>query len=183
MNKTVLLNENPVIYEKNEKSLKEWVNFFDEIKDTKKKNFQIEVIDKQEIYDLLANITDPEHPLTLEQLAVVNLDDIHLQNDETDKIVYLTVEITPTIPHCSMATLIGLCVRVRLERCLPPRFRINVKIKKNTHQSEKQVNKQLRDKERVAAALGIKPATSKCYSWNDGFMCLKIQNHFRIHMK
>ncbi|CCJ30979.1 unnamed protein product [Pneumocystis jirovecii] len=156
MSRTTLINENPIIYEKNEKSLKEWIDFFDEIKDDKKENnFQIEAIDKQEIYSLLANITDPEHPLTLEQLAVVNLDDIYLQDDETNKIIYLTVELTPTIPHCSMATLIGLCVRVRLERCLPPRFRINVKIKKDTHQSEKQVNKQLRDKERVAAALGI----------------------------
>ncbi|KTW32576.1 iron-sulfur cluster assembly protein CIA2 [Pneumocystis jirovecii RU7] len=154
MSRTTLINENPIIYEKNEKSLKEWIDFFDEIKDDKKENnFQIEAIDKQEIYSLLANITDPEHPLTLEQLAVVNLDDIYLQDDETNKIIYLTVELTPTIPHCSMATLIGLCVRVRLERCLPPRFRINVKIKKDTHQSEKQVNKQLRDKERVAAAL------------------------------
>ncbi|KAG4306402.1 hypothetical protein PORY_000390 [Pneumocystis oryctolagi] len=153
MNKEPLLNANPVVYEKNERLLKEWINFFDEIKD-KKDNFEIdEIIDKQEIYDLLVGITDPEHPLTLEQLAVINLEDIYLQNDETNKITYVSVEITPTIPHCSMATLIGLCIRVRLERCLPPRFRINVKIKKDTHQNEKQVNKQLKDKERVAAAL------------------------------
>ncbi|KAG4301792.1 hypothetical protein PCANB_001982 [Pneumocystis canis] len=157
MNKESLININPIIYEKNEKSLKEWINFFNEIKDnTKQDNLETkEVIDKQEIYDLLANITDPEHPLTLEQLGVVNLDDIYLYDNETNKTTHLTVEITPTIPHCSMATLIGLCIRVRLERCLPPRFRINVKIKKDTHQNEKQINKQLGDKERVAAALGI----------------------------
>ena len=56
------------------------------------------------------------------------------------------------ITHCSLATLIGLGIRVRLERSLPPRFRITILLKKGTHDSENQVNKQLNDKERVAAA-------------------------------
>ena len=63
------------------------------------------------------------------------------------------VEFTPTIPHCSMATLIGLCIRVKLLRCLPPRFKTNVRIYPGSHASEKDINKQLNDKERVAAAL------------------------------
>ena len=62
------------------------------------------------------------------------------------------VRITPTITHCSLATLIGLGIRVRVERSLSPRFRITILLKKGTHQSENQVNKQLNDKERVAAA-------------------------------
>jgi hypothetical protein len=65
---------------------------------------------------------------------------------------HVLVEITPTITHCSLATLIGLGIRVRLDRCLPPRFRITINVRKGTHQSENQVNKQLNDKERVAAA-------------------------------
>jgi len=52
-----------------------------------------------------------------------------------------------------MATLIGLCIRVRLERALPQRFRVDIRVRKGTHQSESQVNKQLNDKERVAAAV------------------------------
>jgi len=52
-----------------------------------------------------------------------------------------------------MATLIGLAIRVRLLRTLPPRFKVLVEIAPGTHQSEKAVNKQLADKERVAAAL------------------------------
>ena len=31
---------------------------------------------------------------------------------------------TPTIPHCSMATLIGLSIRVKLLRALPSRFKV-----------------------------------------------------------
>jgi hypothetical protein len=53
----------------------------------------------------------------------------------------------------SMATLIGLCIRVKLLRALPPRFKVTVKVSPGTHASEDAVNKQLADKERVAAAL------------------------------
>lgn len=115
---------------------------------------QEEPIDEQEIFDLISTISDPEHPLTLAQLAVVNLEDIHIThgaNKYTD-ISEVLIKITPTITHCSLATLIGLGIRVRLQRCLPPRFRIRILIKEGTHQSENQVNKQLNDKERVAAA-------------------------------
>lgn len=110
-------------------------------------------IDAQEIFDLISTISDPEHPLTLAQLAVVNLLDITVTHGASkDDISEVLIKITPTITHCSLATLIGLGIRVRLERSLPPRFRIRIFIKEGTHQSENQVNKQLNDKERVAAA-------------------------------
>lgn len=44
-------------------------------------------------------------------------------------------------------------MRVRLEQALPPRFRVDVRIKEGTHSTADQVNRQLGDKERVAAAL------------------------------
>jgi hypothetical protein len=52
-----------------------------------------------------------------------------------------------------MATLIGLCIRVKLLRSLPQRFKVRVEVAPGTHASEAVVNKQLNDKERVAAAL------------------------------
>lgn len=52
-----------------------------------------------------------------------------------------------------MATLIGLSIRVKLMRSLPPRFKVVVQVNPGTHASEKSVNKQLADKERIAAAL------------------------------
>ncbi|KIW04049.1 uncharacterized protein PV09_04868 [Verruconis gallopava] len=114
-----------------------------------------EPIDEQEIYDLIAPISDPEHPLSLGSLAVVNLPDIHIKPPTSPRsnISTVLVEITPTITHCSLATVIGLGVRVRLEQALPPRFRVDVRIKKGTHSTDDAVNKQLGDKERVAAAL------------------------------
>ena len=42
---------------------------------------------------------------------------------------------------------------MRLEQALPPRFRVDVKIKEGTHSSAESVTRQLGDKERVAAAL------------------------------
>ncbi|GAA5932589.1 iron-sulfur cluster assembly protein CIA2 [Sporobolomyces koalae] len=109
-----------------------------------------EDIDQDEIFDLIRSISDPEHPLTLEQLAVVSASQITVQNGKRPQVL---VEFTPTIPHCSMATLIGLSLRVRLLRSLPERFKVDIRVKEGTHQSENAVNKQLNDKERVAAAL------------------------------
>jgi metal-sulfur cluster biosynthetic enzyme len=99
--------------------------------------------------DLIRDITDPEHPLTLEELHVVQESLIQVDNDNND----IQVNFTPTIPHCSMATLIGLSIRVKLLRCLPARFKVKVEVTKGTHNAENAVNKQLADKERVAAAL------------------------------
>ena len=52
-----------------------------------------------------------------------------------------------------MATLIGLCLRVKLIRSLPKRFKVSIRITPGAHASELDINKQLNDKERVAAAL------------------------------
>ncbi|KAI5943144.1 Cytosolic iron-sulfur assembly component 2B [Manis javanica] len=98
---------------------------------------------------LIRSINDPEHPLTLEELNVV--EQVRVQVSDPENTV--AVAFTPTIPHCSMATLIGLSIKVKLLRSLPQRFKMDVHITPGTHASEHAVNKQLADKERVAAAL------------------------------
>ncbi|KAL2141501.1 hypothetical protein VTI28DRAFT_2375 [Corynascus sepedonium] len=117
-----------------------------------------EPMDAQDIYDLISTISDPEHPHTLGQLSVVRLPDIHLNPSpadlsDPDSLVTVLVELTPTINHCSLATVIGLAVRCRLEQTLPPNYRVDVRMKSGTHAQDDQVTKQLGDKERVAAAL------------------------------
>lgn len=69
---------------------------------------------------------------TLEQLGVVNLNAIELSNQDRT----VRVAITPTIPHCSMITLIGLCVKVQLLRLLPEYMRVSVVLEKNSHMQE-----------------------------------------------
>ena len=76
-----------------------------------------------------------------------------------------SVRFTPTVDHCSMATLIGLCLRVHLLRVLPPRFKVAISLAPGSHASEGAINKQLADKERVAAALenpGLLGMVEKC---------------------
>lgn len=51
------------------------------------------------------------------------------------------------------ATLIGLSIKIKLQRSLARRFKTVVVIKEGTHDSEHAVNKQLDDKERIAAAI------------------------------
>ncbi|CAL5436294.1 unnamed protein product [Camellia sinensis] len=63
------------------------------------------------------------------------------------------VTFTPTVEHCSMATVIGLCLRVKLMRSLPLHYKVDIRVAPGTHATEAAVNKQLNDKERVAAAL------------------------------
>lgn len=98
---------------------------------------------------MIRNINDPEHPLTLEELHVLEEGLITVNNENSE----VLIKFTPTIPHCSMASLIGLSIRVKLLRALPPRFKVSVEIAPGTHASEHSINKQLNDKERVAASL------------------------------
>ncbi|KAJ6327089.1 hypothetical protein OIU78_014051 [Salix suchowensis] len=95
------------------------------------------------------DIKDPEHPYSLEELKVITEDAIEVD----DKNSYVRVTFTPTVEHCSMATVIGLCLRVKLMRSLPQRYKVDIRVAPGTHATESAVNKQLNDKERVAAAL------------------------------
>lgn len=114
-----------------------------------------EEIDEQEVYDLISSIMDPEHPLTLGSLGVVNLEDIKIipPSSPRSRISSVRVLITPTTSACSLTTVIGLGVKVRLVNALPPRFRVDVRIKEGTSSTADEANKQLGDKERVAAAM------------------------------
>ena len=98
---------------------------------------------------MIRHITDPEHPNTLEDLAVLNLEDIAVMRQTSE----VRVDFTPTIPNCGMATLIGLMIRVKLLRSLPLQYKVDIYIKEGKHDQESDINKQLNDKERVLAAL------------------------------
>ena len=119
------------------------------------------------------DVTDPEHPYTLEQLKVVSEDAITVKDKEgivrcahlelctfLDNVwqtilleqsegawIYkslcgrpckliqglcifcaCSVQFTPTVQHCSMATLIGLSLSVKLMQTLPSRFKVRSSI-------------------------------------------------------
>ena len=95
---TELINANPTIYNPTIERIDSSLEFDDED--------ERDVISSNEIYSYVRHLLDPEHPLTLEQLHVVCKEHI-VVNDEDN---YILVQFTPTIPHCSMATLIGMYV-------------------------------------------------------------------------
>lgn len=143
--------------------------------------------------DILRTIRDPEKPSTLEDLHVVYEEGIFVQSPTSDNVqvvrrnhfksthwIWLTpfcfqirVEFNPTVPHCSLATLIGLCIRVKIERNIQHKLKLDIYIKKGAHTTEDEskysmldltlwaaiddsfisVNKQINDKERIAAAM------------------------------
>lgn len=83
---------------------------------------EVEAIDQDEIFgacgapshpvqqadfrpELIRSISDPEHrSMSLEQLAVVSAPQIVFDAKHPDRV---TVEFTPTVPHCGMSTFIG----------------------------------------------------------------------------
>jgi len=106
-------------------------------------------LEAEDIYDLISTIRDPEHPYTLEELSVVSEELINL--DQTNKT--LDICFTPTVPHCSLSTLIGLMMRVKLMTYIPKSLKVSIRVTPGSHDQEAEINKQLNDKERVAAAL------------------------------
>uniref|UniRef100_A0A3Q2QGX0 Cytosolic iron-sulfur assembly component 2A n=1 Tax=Fundulus heteroclitus TaxID=8078 RepID=A0A3Q2QGX0_FUNHE len=53
--------------------------------------------------------------------------------------------------YCVMSA--GLCIQVKLQRCLPFKHKLEIYISEGTHSIEEDINKQINDKERIAAAM------------------------------
>ncbi|TKY70383.1 AE7 1 [Spatholobus suberectus] len=145
-----LINANPVVHAKKERVARSEDPHADD------------AVDPLDIYDILfllasfslptlfaVDIRDPEHPYSLEQLSVLSKESITVD----DKLGRILITFTPTVQHCSMATVIGLCLRVKLKHYFPPHYKVDIKVSPGSHADEESVNKQLNDKERVAAAL------------------------------
>ncbi|KAL0547157.1 hypothetical protein IC582_017085 [Cucumis melo] len=141
-----LINANPVVHAKKERIARSEDFHGDD------------AVDPLEIYDILflifcipfcLDIRDPEHPYSLEQLSVLSEESITVD----EKLGRILITFTPTIQHCSMATVIGLCLRVKLKHFFPPHYKVDIKVSPGSHANEDSVNKQLNDKERVAAAM------------------------------
>nr|XP_022332858.1 MIP18 family protein FAM96A-like [Crassostrea virginica] len=106
---------------------------------------------KELVYDLIRGIVDPEKPETLEDLNVIREEDITINRLNEDYLVQIL--FVPTVPHCSLASLIGLSIRTKLETSIPDKFKLDIFIKEGTHETADDINKQINDKERIAAAM------------------------------
>ena len=106
-----------------------------------------------DIYDLIREIKDPEFSQTLEELNVLREDLTKVVTVAPD-VLDIRITFVPTVPHCHLATLIGLCIRTKLERDLEHfKHKLYISIAEDSHSSAIEITKQINDKERVAAAL------------------------------
>lgn len=111
------------------------------------------------VFELLRDIKDPEHPLTLEQLDVIKSDYIKVESvgyagqgiNVGYPMHFITISFKPTVPHCSMAGIIGLSIKFLLQTFISG-YHLKVLILKDTHTNWESLSKQLNDKDRVLAA-------------------------------
>ncbi len=77
-----LLNANPIIYTKKAKTSAAFdaSKVYDEN--------ECDLLDRNEIFDLIRGINDPEHPLTLEELNVVQEDLISIDHSSSKLLLY-----------------------------------------------------------------------------------------------
>lgn len=129
-------------------------------------------LDAIDIFDAIRDIRDPERPNTLEELNVIDenlIDVLHLNLEESNQstfgaielapteIFVITIWITPTVKHCSLVADISLCIRMRLHQVfgdvMLQNYKIDIRLTEGSHDQEASVNRQINDKERVAAAM------------------------------
>ncbi len=138
-------NLNPLIKTKLYKYNNDW------LKERKKfeNNDSIEdKIDIYEVFEIIRNIKDPEHPYNLEELNIVSLEEISVDNENR----LITVYFTPTIENCTFASFIGLSIKKKLLNFISPKYNIDVIIKEPKNENDKNLNKQMNDKERLEAS-------------------------------
>ncbi|XP_024933997.2 protein AE7 isoform X2 [Ziziphus jujuba] len=117
-------NANPVVYKKKERQVRGAPSDTDES--------AVEPIDHLEVFDHLRNIKDPEHHYSLEELRVISEDAIEVE----DHCSFVRVTFTPTVNSCGMALVIALCLRMKLMRSLPSRYKVDIRVAPGSHSDE-----------------------------------------------
>ena len=104
-----------------------------------------------DVYDIIKGIQDPEKDASLEDLEVVKEELVSVTR-LSDEQYHIKVVFVPTVPHCSLANLIGLSMRVKLQQNLMVSHKLDISVQEGSHSTADEINKQINDKERVAAA-------------------------------
>ena len=148
-------NLTPLIKNNLHKYKKEWI----EERERNENDDNIEdEIDIYEVFEIIRDINDPEYPYNLEALNIISLEDIIVDNNNR----IITVYFTPTIETCSFSSLIGLSIKKKLKNFISPKYHINVLIKEAKSEYNKNLNKQINDKERIESS-SLNENISKIY--------------------
>lgn len=65
-------------------------------------------------------------------------DGIFIKQPTDSNVFVVRIEFNPTVPHCSLATLIGLCIRIKIMRSFAHNLKLDIFIKKGSHNTEEE---------------------------------------------
>jgi hypothetical protein len=116
---------------------------------TQSENSYLQII--TEIYEIIRSIRDAEHPYTLEQLDVINEKEI--QVEEKNGKLYVTIFWKP-VNAGQYTAHVGMAILMKLQEKLKGmnKLKITLTMKGGSPKYRKMIDKQLNDKERLAAA-------------------------------
>ncbi|KAM3278431.1 hypothetical protein ACQJBY_045976 [Aegilops geniculata] len=117
-----MINANPVVHERPERAA----------------HPAHAALDALDVFDTVRDIKDPEHPYSLEQLSVLSQESVSVD----EKLGHIQITFTPTVQHCSMATVIGLCLRLKLMQNFPPHYKIDIKVAPGSLANEESAERQ-----------------------------------------
>jgi len=95
-------------------------------------------MEKSEILEVLKKVCDPEYPLSVLELKIVEEKDVSFEGDK------IRIEFTPTTPYCPMGGIIGVLIKYALENKFNREF--DVKVKAGAHVQEPMLNELLSNK-------------------------------------
>ena len=75
-----------------------------------------------------------------------------MESNLDDDYINVKIEFTPTVPHCTLATLIGLCIWVKINNAFGDLCKIELFITPGSHPHSREITKQMNDKERLLSA-------------------------------
>jgi len=97
-------------------------------------------VDKDQILEVLKKVYDPEYPMPITELKIVEKDDITIANDT------MKIEFKPTAPYCPMGGVIGIIIKYALENKFGKN--VEVRVKAGTHAQESMLNVLLSDRKK-----------------------------------
>ena len=83
-------------------------------------------------------IKDPEKPNSLEDLDVITEDSVQVQPLVDEEGYLVRIDFNPTVPHCSLASLIGLCLRNKIQNNVLERVKLDIVIAEGKHSTEEE---------------------------------------------
>jgi metal-sulfur cluster biosynthetic enzyme len=103
------------------------------------------LMDKDTVMEVLGKIYDPEYPLSVTELKIVEEEDIDISDEG------LTVQFKPTTPYCPMGGIIGILIKYALEKKLG--IPVKVKVKSGSHVQEEIFNEMLNQEDKYREIL------------------------------